>query len=172
MADKQPRKPITQDREIAALTTEEGKSVSRFTVYSKHGGGLHVEVRPDGLKRFNYRARLNGKQFDYQIGSYPAMTLAAARLAHAEAVALVKQGIDPRQAAKQVKTKNLEMLSQIAKILDMKVEDVIGLNRQKFIINGFVKVADTTYEVQNKEDVENLLKRINDMEVGYASISK
>jgi len=71
-----------------------------------------------------------------------------------------------------VKTKNLEMLSQIAKILDMKVEDVIGLNRQKFIINGFVKVADTTYEVQNKEDVENLLKRINDMEVGYASISK
>lgn len=109
MADKQPRKPITQDREIAALTTEEGKSVSRFTVYSKHGGGLHVEVRPDGLKRFNYRARLNGKQFDYQIGSYPAMTLAAARLAHAEAVALVKQGIDPRQAAKQVKTKNLEM---------------------------------------------------------------
>ena len=71
-----------------------------------------------------------------------------------------------------VKTKNLEMLSQIAKILDMKVEDVIGLNRQKFIINGFVKVADTTYEVQNKEDVENLLKRINDMEVSYASISK
>lgn len=71
-----------------------------------------------------------------------------------------------------MKTKNLEMLSQIAKILDMKVEDVIGLNRQKFIINGFVKVADTTYEVQNKEDVENLLKRINDMEVGYASISK
>jgi transcriptional regulator with XRE-family HTH domain len=71
-----------------------------------------------------------------------------------------------------VKTKNLEMLSQIATILDMKVEDVIGLNRQKFIINGFVKVADTTYEVQNREDVENLLKRIIDMEVGYASISQ
>ena len=109
MADKQPRKPITQDREVAALTTEEGKKVSRFTVYSKHGGGLHVEVRPDGLKRFNYRARLDGKQFDYQIGLYPAITLAKARAAHGEAVALVKQGIDPRQAAKQVKTKNLEM---------------------------------------------------------------
>jgi transcriptional regulator with XRE-family HTH domain len=71
-----------------------------------------------------------------------------------------------------VKTKNLEMLSQIATILDMKVEDVIGLNRQKFIINGFVKVADTTYEVQNREAVENLLKRIIEMEVGYASISQ
>ena len=71
-----------------------------------------------------------------------------------------------------VKTKNLEMLSQIAEILDMKVEDVIGLSKQKFIINGFVKVADTTYEVQNREDVENLLKRIIDLDAGHASISQ
>ncbi|MGB6189110.1 MAG: site-specific integrase [Aeromonas molluscorum] len=109
MAEQQPRKAITQDREISALTTEEGKTVSRFTILSKHGGGLHIEVRSNGLKRFNYRARLDGKQFDYQIGLYPAITLAKARAAHGEAVALVKQGIDPRQAAKQVKTKNLEM---------------------------------------------------------------
>ena len=71
-----------------------------------------------------------------------------------------------------VKTKNLEMLSQIAEILDMKVEDVIGLNKQKFSISGFVKVADIIYEVQNREDVENLLKRIIDLEVGYASVSQ
>ena len=71
-----------------------------------------------------------------------------------------------------VKTNNLEMLSQIAQILDMKVEDVIGLNGQKFIVNGFVKVADTTYEIQNRKDVENLLKRIIDLEVSYVSISQ
>ena len=65
-----------------------------------------------------------------------------------------------------VKTKNLEMLSQIAEILDMKVEDVIGLNKQKFNIGGFVKVADTIHEIQDREDVENLLKRIIDLEVG------
>lgn len=65
-----------------------------------------------------------------------------------------------------VKTKNLEMLSQIAEILDMKVEDVIGLNKQKFCISGFVKVADTIHEIQDREDVENLLKRIIDLEVG------
>lgn len=71
-----------------------------------------------------------------------------------------------------VKTNNLEMLSQIAQILDMKLEDVIGLNRQKFIINGFVKVAGTTYEVQNRDDVENLLKKIIALEVDYSSISQ
>ena len=41
-----------------------------------------------------------------------------------------------------------------------------------YFINGFVKVADTIYEVQNREDVENLLKRIIDLEVGYVSISQ
>lgn len=65
-----------------------------------------------------------------------------------------------------VRTKNLEMLSQIAEILDMKVEDVIGLNKQKFSISGYVKVADTIHEIQDREDVENLLKRIIDLEVG------
>ena len=109
MAEQQPRKAITQDREISALTTEEGKTVSRFTILSKHGGGLHIEVRSNGLKRFNYRARLNGKQIDHPLGLYPAMTLAKARAAHGEAVALVKQGIDPRQVAKQTKAANLAM---------------------------------------------------------------
>lgn len=43
---------------------------------------------------------------------------------------------------------------------------VIGLNKQKLSISGFVKVADTIYEIQDREDVENLLKRIINMEVG------
>lgn len=64
-----------------------------------------------------------------------------------------------------VKTNNLEMLSQIASVLDMSVEDVIGLNKQKFTISGFVKVADTIHEIQSREDVENLLKKIIDLEV-------
>lgn len=63
-----------------------------------------------------------------------------------------------------VKTNNLEMLSQIANILEMPVEDVIGLNRQKFNISGFVKVSDTLFEVQNKQDVEDILKRISELE--------
>lgn len=64
-----------------------------------------------------------------------------------------------------VKTNNLEMLSQIASVLEMSVEDVIGLNKQKFMINGFVKVNNTIYEIQNRDDVENLLKLIIDLEV-------
>ncbi|WP_332839276.1 tyrosine-type recombinase/integrase [Aeromonas dhakensis] len=109
MADEERKGPIKQDREIPGLTVDAGKPVKRFTVHSKHGGGLHLEVRADGRRRFVYRARLGGKQIDCQLGYYPAVSLAKARASHAEAVALIKQGIDPRQAAKQAKAKNLQM---------------------------------------------------------------
>ena len=103
MSGKASKVSIRQDREIPALVVDEGKAVKRVSVHSRHGGGLHMEIRADGRKRFVYRARVGGKQIDFQIGYYPAVTLAAARLAHADAVALVKQGIDPRQTAKQAK---------------------------------------------------------------------
>ena len=63
-----------------------------------------------------------------------------------------------------VKTKNLEMLSQIAEILDMKVEDVIGLNKQKFSISGFIKVDNKTFEIESKADIEAVLNKISELE--------
>lgn len=63
-----------------------------------------------------------------------------------------------------VKTKNLEVLSQIAEILDMKVEDVIGLNKQKFSISGFIKVDSKTFEIESKADIEAVLNKISELE--------
>lgn len=122
VTDKVRKGPIKQDREIPGLTVDAGKPVKRFTVHSKHGGGLHLEVRADGRRRFVYRARLGGKQIDCQLGYYPAVSLANARASHAEAVALIKQGIDPRQVAKQAKAKNLQMPS-----LDECYRDWLGM---------------------------------------------
>ena len=59
-----------------------------------------------------------------------------------------------------VKTNNLEMLSKIAAILEMPIEDLIGLNKQKFSISGFIKVDRKTYVIENKEDIEAVLKEI------------
>lgn len=95
--------------EISAAILKEGAIVQRYAVQSKHGGGLKLELRNNGLKRFIYRYKLAGKEGELLLGSHPAMSLAAARLAHADAVALVKQGIDPRQVAKEVKLKNTQM---------------------------------------------------------------
>ena len=63
-----------------------------------------------------------------------------------------------------VKTNNLEMLSQIADILEMSIEDVIGLNKQQFSICGFIKVDKKTYEIESKEDIDAVLKIIEKLE--------
>ena len=63
-----------------------------------------------------------------------------------------------------VKTNNLEMLSQIAKVLNMSLDDIIGLNRQKFTICGFVKVNDVLYEITTKDEIIRLLSKVEELE--------
>ncbi|WP_394294011.1 tyrosine-type recombinase/integrase [Aeromonas rivipollensis] len=100
---------ITTDAEIAAIKPKSGVTVHRVSIQSKHGGGLKLEVRASGIKRFVYRYKIGGKAGEMLLGGYPATTLAKARLAHGKAVELVKQGIDPVTVAKQAKAKNIQM---------------------------------------------------------------
>ncbi|MFQ1641477.1 tyrosine-type recombinase/integrase [Aeromonas veronii] len=100
---------ITTDAEIAAIKPESGVTVRRMAIQSKHGGGLKLEVRTSGIRRFVYRYKIAGKAGEMLLGGYPAMTLAKARQAHGKAAELVKQGIDPLTVTKQAKAKNIEM---------------------------------------------------------------
>lgn len=100
---------ITTDAEIAAIKPESGVIVRRVAIQSKHGGGLKLEVRTSGIRRFVYRYKIAGKAGEMLLGGYPAMTLAKARQAHGKAAELVKQGIDPLTVTKQAKAKNIDM---------------------------------------------------------------
>ena len=101
---------ITQDRQIASLVPPVGKNRIVVSVKSKAGAGLYIESRSGSqTKSWLYRPYLNGKQIKITLGAYPAMTLAQAREAHAEAIELVKQGIDPRYVRKTEKTNNEQM---------------------------------------------------------------
>lgn len=59
------------------------------------GAGLVVLIKPGGAKLWRYRYSLNGKKQKLSLGSYPAITLAQARIRAAEARAKVAQGISP-----------------------------------------------------------------------------
>jgi transcriptional regulator with XRE-family HTH domain len=63
-----------------------------------------------------------------------------------------------------VKTNNLEMLSKIASILEMDIEEVIGLNRPKFSLSGSVKINVKIYEVSKKEDLSMFLELLEQLE--------
>ena len=68
------------------------------------GNGLWLSVAPSGARRWIYRFSLMGRVSEYGLGSTKDVSLAAARLAAAEARKIVKEGKSPvvtRRIAKQ-----------------------------------------------------------------------
>lgn len=72
-------------------------SITRATRpgYVADGGGLYLQVTASGSKSWIYRFALAGRRREMGLGPYPAVSLAAARGAAAEARSLLKAGIDP-----------------------------------------------------------------------------
>src|ERR1700722_1334804 len=70
-------------------------------------GGLFLRVLEPGKRVYwVYRYTLDGKEREKSVGSYPAMSLADARIKHADLRAAVLKGVDPvgdRQAKSAVK---------------------------------------------------------------------
>lgn len=63
--------------------------------------GLYVLVQPTGAKLFRLRYWIDKRERTLAVGSYPTITLAAARSAAQEARALVSQGVDPVAARRE-----------------------------------------------------------------------
>ena len=64
------------------------------------GGGLFVEVRPNGSKLWRMAYRYDGKQKLLALGAYPTTSLSKARTKRHEAKTLLADGIDPLALAK------------------------------------------------------------------------
>jgi len=63
--------------------------------------GLVLEVKPNGVKSWRYRCRINGKATMLSIGNYPQVSLADARRARDELKEKLQSGIDPRNQQKE-----------------------------------------------------------------------
>ena len=63
---------------------------------------LYVQVTPSGGKHWRFNFTYQGKQKTLALGSYPAVSLLAARMARDNAKILLQQGIDP-SASKHAK---------------------------------------------------------------------
>lgn len=64
------------------------------------GEGLYLRVRPNG-KVWIYRYKQSGKQAKLSLGTYPVVTLAAARKKAREEAGRRAEGIDPRNARRE-----------------------------------------------------------------------
>jgi len=70
-------------------------------------GGLYILVQPNGSKLWRLKYRIAGKEKLLSIGSYPIITLAAARDKAMQAKEKLTNNIDPSQAKKEEKQKQL-----------------------------------------------------------------
>lgn len=59
------------------------------------GGGLYLEIAPTGSRYWRMKYRYGGKEKRLALGTYPAVTLAAARRGRDAARALLREGRDP-----------------------------------------------------------------------------
>ena len=83
------------------------------------GDGLHLEVSETGRRKWILRFQLNGARRDMGLGSYPAVTLAEARMAAADARKQIAQDVDPvvARAAARKAAKPIPTFEDIAKIV-------------------------------------------------------
>ncbi len=72
------------------------------------GGGLTLQVKPNGSKVWVYRYRLGGKPKTYTIGKFPQITLKEARNSHTATRELTHNGIDPVRHRNEEREKNIE----------------------------------------------------------------
>lgn len=68
-------------------------------------GGLYLEISPAGSKRWFWKYRHNGKEGRMALGSYPTVSLAAARKARDVARLQKSMGVDPVQVRRVEKLK-------------------------------------------------------------------
>jgi integrase len=66
-------------------------------------GGLYLAVMPTGGKHWRWKYRFDGREKLMALGSYPEVSLAAAREAHAAGRKLLACGVDPMARRKAVK---------------------------------------------------------------------
>ena len=69
------------------------------------GGGMYLEIMPNGSKYWRLKYRIHEKEKRLAIGVYPSVPLSEAREKREEAKKLIRDGIDPVQAKKQATRK-------------------------------------------------------------------
>ena len=83
------------------------------------GDGLHLIVSENGRRKWVLRFQINGARRDMGLGSYPAVTLAEARIAAADARKQIAHDVDPlaARAAARKAAKPIPSFRDIAQIV-------------------------------------------------------
>lgn len=118
------------------------------------GGGLFLEIEPNGSKRWRYKYRFGGKEKMISCGVYPGVSLSDARLQRSEARLLLEEGVDPSAARKMERSR--EELTEITESKDR--------SSVRAVIDGTFEIwkGRSVLRLTNEEAqfIKNLLNRL------------
>lgn len=104
----------------------------------RDGGGLYLEIPPEGAKRWrlDYRRPVTGKRNTISLGTYPEVSLADARSRQGEARKLLAAGIDPGEHRKAERAAGVERAANSFEVVTRE-----WLGKQSWVEKYRVKVA-------------------------------
>lgn len=130
----------------------------------RDGGGLFLLIHPNGSKYFQLRTTLHGKPKLIQLGSYPVLSLSAARDQAREKSRLVKTDhVDPVLLKKKVKeNKAIDADNTFRRV----AEDWLAIKNRKLTTSSHKKIQQTfnanVYGMLGKypiKDIDNIMVR-------------
>ncbi|WP_276725889.1 integrase domain-containing protein [Pantoea septica] len=125
-------RPLTNNEILKAKPQDKD-----FTLHD--GDGLFLLIKTSGKKlwRFRYQRPASSSRTNLSLGSYPALTLAAARQMRDQYLSLLAQGIDPQ-----------------------KQQEEVSVQRQIELDSIFSVVAERWFQLKSKSVTENYAKDI------------
>lgn len=81
------------------------------------GGGMYLEIMPNGSKYWRLKYRFDGKEKRLALGVYPDVSLALARERRQDARTLLAKGIDPSENKKAVKAAKSDKLDNSFEVI-------------------------------------------------------
>lgn len=91
--------------------------------------GLEVRIHPKGGKYWIHRYYYEKKRLEFNLGSYPTLSLKEARQIHSNNRLMISRGINPKELkASEKKARKVELLNTFQSVAEKHFEEVFKLN--------------------------------------------
>ncbi len=122
------------------------------TIKISDGGGMYLQVQPNGSKYWRMNCRINGKQITLSFGLWPNVSLAEARVKQEESKKKIGKGINP------IEEKREQSRLQLEEMLVKESKEDIQKNTFKKVSLEWHKRQTLHWTEKHANDVLNSLK--------------
>ncbi len=127
------------------------------------GGGLFMQINPNGSKLWRLSYRINGKAKEYAIGTYPNISLSDARITRDKQKSLVANGIDinakkkeDKRIAEEKKSKEINTFKKVAEEWALEYRNEV---EELTFTKQFARIENHVYPRLGEKPIEQITRK-------------